>query len=139
MYTALRQTKQPAAAPAKLNLQPDWHTQGTPDNATVEYLDRQNNLMARVQYRSNGSVRMVTYFNLPGNAQRRDFWDTAGHVAVTQSINANTGRVTNENFYRVDGSVVLIKEYGTDAEHIHVLDEQRNVIQELASTKALIS
>lgn len=133
MYTALRQTKQPAAAPAKLNLQPDWHTQGTPDNATVEYLDGQNNLMARVQYRSNGSVRMVTYFNLPGNAQRRDFWDAAGHVAVTQSINANTGRVTNENFYRVDGSVVLIKEYDTDAEHIHVLDEQRNVIQELAS------
>ncbi|ERL63723.1 hypothetical protein L248_2241 [Schleiferilactobacillus shenzhenensis LY-73] len=136
MYTALRQTDRPAAAPAQLNLQPDWHTQPTPDNSTVEYLDSHNQLMARVQYRTTGQVRLVTYFN-PGEAERRDFWDLAGHIAVTQSINTATGHVTNENFYRTDGTVVLIKEYSEGGEHIHVLDEQRNVVQELDSDAAL--
>ncbi|MCI1913210.1 MAG: hypothetical protein LKJ06_09270 [Schleiferilactobacillus harbinensis] len=136
MYTALRQTQQPAAQ-ARLNVQPDWVTRATPDNQTVEYLTPANKLAARVQYRQNGKIRSVTYFNLPGGAQRRDFWDPDGRVAVTQSVNAQTGRVTNENFYRVDGSVVLIKEYQNNQEQIHVLAEDRHVLQEFTSDDAL--
>lgn len=137
LYTAMRQTQNRPAAPAQLQLQPDWRSRSTPDNATLEYVDSHNQLMARVQYRPSGAVRIVTYYNVPGDVNRRDFWDEAGHIAVTQSVNAEDSRVTNENFYRIDGTVVLIKEYGSQGETIHVLDDQRNVIQELHSDTQL--
>ena len=95
---------------------PNWQYKRNGDQQIVSIADDGGNLIMDLKYRKDGAIWYITYFN-GSIATRRDVYDAAGFLSVTQYLDRNNNaQVTLENFYRPDHSVAMIKQYGNEHE-----------------------
>ncbi|MFD1671083.1 hypothetical protein ACFQ5M_03110 [Agrilactobacillus yilanensis] len=93
-----------------------------------------------IKRRDNKSLWLITYF-WEDKPIKRDIFDTYGRLSVTQMIDRTDSQfVTNETFYRDNGSIVLIKDYDHQGRlQIQLLNEANILIDIFATEQDLIA
>jgi hypothetical protein len=89
----------------------------------------------QLKRRDDDTLWYVLYYS-QGKVIKRDVFDLEGQLSATQYLDQNNAnRVVSENFYRTNGSLVLVKEYNeNDKETIQLLNEA-GVLLEVFSTE----
>lgn len=136
LYQSLQDSDQPQAAADNIIPQnDDW--QYTKDEATHSELvrDQNNQPVMQLKRRDDDTLWYVLYYS-QGKVIKRDVFDLEGQLSATQYLDQNNAnRVVSENFYRTNGSLVLVKEYNeNDKETIQLLNEA-GVLLEVFSTE----
>ncbi|MFD0897222.1 coiled-coil domain-containing protein [Loigolactobacillus binensis] len=136
LYESLQDSDQPQAAADNIIPQnDDW--QYTKDENTHSELvrDQNNQPVMQLKRRDDDTLWYVLYYS-QGKVIKRDVFDLAGQLSATQYLDQNNAnRVVSENFYRTNGSLVLVKEYNeNDKETIQLLNEA-GVLLEVFSTE----
>ncbi|MFC6171290.1 hypothetical protein ACFQGP_12085 [Loigolactobacillus jiayinensis] len=136
LYQSLQDSDQPQASADNIIPQnDDW--QYTKDEATHSELvrDQNNQPVMQLKRRDDDTLWFVLYYS-QGKVIKRDVFDLEGQLSATQYLDQNNAnRVVSENFYRTNGSLVLVKEYNeNDKETIQLLNEA-GVLLEVFSTE----
>ncbi|MFL2030269.1 coiled-coil domain-containing protein [Loigolactobacillus zhaoyuanensis] len=136
LYQALQDSDQPKAVTDNIIPQNnDW--QYTKDEGTHSELvrDQNNQPVMQLKRRDDDTLWYVLYYS-QGKVIKRDVFDLEGQLSATQYLDQNNAnRVVSENFYRTNGSLVLVKEYNEkDKETIQLLNEA-GVLLEVFSTE----
>lgn len=97
------------------------------DNNKDKVLDADNNLIMEIARDSNQNLQVIRHYK-DGKLISRDIFDVNGVISATQFYDHHDpNKVVRENFYRQDGTLVLIKSY-TDDEPAIQLFTQGNVL-----------
>ncbi|ANK61006.1 hypothetical protein AYR54_11510 [Loigolactobacillus backii] len=140
LYQSLQETEKPGTVKEDIIPQnADW--QYVKDDAThsetVKNEDDQP--VMQVKRRADNSLWYVLYYS-QGKVIKRDVFDLKGQLSATQYLDQkNVNRVVSENFYRTNGSLVLVKEYNDDnKETIQLLNESGILLEVFSSENELI-
>ncbi|MBW4803456.1 hypothetical protein Lcor42L_12085 [Loigolactobacillus coryniformis subsp. torquens] len=136
LYQSLQDSDQPQAAADNIIPQnDDW--QYTKDEATHSELvrDQNNQPVMQLKRRDDDTLWYVLYYS-QGKVIKRDVFDLEGQLSATQYLDQNNAnRVVSENFYRTNGSLVLVKEYNENEKETIQLLNEAGVLLEVFSTE----
>lgn len=140
LYQSLQESDQPQARSDNIIPQnDDW--QYTKDDATHSELvrDQNNQPVMQLKRRDDDTLWYVLYYS-QGKVIKRDVFDLQGRLSATQYLDQNNAnRVVSENFYRTNGSLVLVKEYNeNNKENIQLLNEAGVLLEVFSNENELI-
>lgn len=91
-------------------------------------------LVMVIYYQDDNQVHVIEHYR-DNNMISRDIFDHNGAISATQYFDqVNSKRVIRENFYRTDGSLVLIKSYQDNEPYIQLLSRS-NVLESIFNSE----
>ncbi|KRO00336.1 hypothetical protein [Companilactobacillus kimchiensis] len=138
MYNELqgRNTNVPVT-PAEIPFDADYQVQHTSDKVD-KILDADDKLVMEVSRSANHQLQIIRHYK-SNSLLSRDIFDVNGVISATQFYDhRNANKVVRENFYRQDGTLVLIKSYTADEPYIQLFSEGNVLISTFDSDEELI-
>ncbi|AKP67232.1 hypothetical protein [Companilactobacillus ginsenosidimutans] len=115
-----------AVSPAEIPFEENYRIEHDTDKNIDKVYD-EDNLIMEVARNNRGQLKVIRHYD-KDKLLSRDIFDVNGVNSATQFYDPqNPNRVVRENFYRQDGTLVMIKSY-TDSEPFIQLFSQGNVL-----------
>jgi len=125
------------ATPAEIPFEESYRIQHVSDK-TDKILDADDNLIMEVSRTSNQQLQVIRHYS-GGKLLSRDIFDVNGVISATQFYDHHDpNKVVRENFYRQDGTLVLIKSYTNDDPYIQLFTQGNVLISTFATDEELI-
>ncbi|WP_125567072.1 hypothetical protein [Companilactobacillus insicii] len=126
-----------AATPAEIPFEESYRIQHISDK-TDKILDADDNLVMEVSRTANQQLQVIRHYS-NGKLLSRDIFDANGVISATQFYNHHDpNKVIRENFYRQDGTLVLIKSYTNDDPYIQLFTQGNVLISTFDTDEDLI-
>ncbi|HCD07766.1 hypothetical protein NV391_00800 [Companilactobacillus crustorum] len=123
--------------PAEIPFDADYRVQHVSDKVD-KILDANDKLVMEVSRNMNHQLQIIRHYK-DSNLLSRDIFDVNGVISATQFYDhRNANKVVRENFYRQDGTLVLIKSYTADEPYIQLFSEGNVLISTFDSDEDLI-
>lgn len=123
--------------PAEIPFDADYRVQHVTDKVD-KILDANDKLVMEVSRDSNHQLQIIRHYK-DDQLLSRDIFDVNGVISATQFYDhRNANKVVRENFYRQDGTLVLIKSYTGDEPYIQLFSEGNVLISTFDSDEDLI-
>jgi len=123
--------------PAEIPFDADYRVQHVNDKVD-KILDANDKLVMEVSRTANHQLQIIRHYKDNGLLSR-DIFDVNGVISATQFYDhRNANKVVRENFYRQDGTLVLIKSYTADEPYIQLFSEGNVLISTFDSDEELI-
>ena len=123
--------------PAEIPFDADYRVQHVSDKVD-KILDANDKLVMEVSRSSNHQLQIIRHYK-DNSLLSRDIFDVNGVISATQFYDhRNANKVVRENFYRQDGTLVLIKSYTADEPYIQLFSEGNVLISTFDSDEELI-
>ncbi|APX71932.1 hypothetical protein M5C72_01975 [Companilactobacillus allii] len=125
------------ATPAEIPFEESYRIQHVNDK-TDKILDADDNLVMEVSRTSNQQLQVIRHYN-DSKLLSRDIFDVNGVISATQFYDHHDpNKVVRENFYRQDGTLVLIKSYTNDEPYIQLFTQGNVLISTFDTDEGLI-
>jgi len=126
-----------AATPAEIPFEESYRIQHISDR-TDKILDANDNLVMEVSRTSNQQLQVIRHYS-NSKLLSRDIFDVNGVISATQFYDHHDpNKVVRENFYRQDGTLVLIKSYTNDDPYIQLFTQGNVLISTFDTDEDLI-
>ncbi|GEO48258.1 hypothetical protein [Companilactobacillus kimchii] len=123
--------------PAEIPFDADYRVQHVTDKVD-KILDANDKLVMEVSRDSNHQLQIIRHYK-DDQVLSRDIFDVNGVISATQFYDhRNANKVVRENFYRQDGTLVLIKSYTGDEPYIQLFSEGNVLMSTFDSDEDLI-
>ncbi|TGD22578.1 hypothetical protein EGT49_08670 [Companilactobacillus suantsaicola] len=123
--------------PAEIPFDPNYRVQHMSDKVD-KILDAKDNLVMEVSRDDNHQLQIIRHYK-DNQVLSRDIFDVNGVISATQFYDhKNANKVVRENFYRQNGTLVLIKSYTGDEPYIQLFSEGNVLISTFDSDEDLI-
>ncbi|AYE39040.1 hypothetical protein D1B17_10520 [Companilactobacillus zhachilii] len=123
--------------PAEIPFDADYRVQHVSDKVD-KILDANDKLVMEVSRSANHQLQIIRHYKDNGLLSR-DIFDVNGVISATQFYDhRNANKVVRENFYRQDGTLVLIKSYTSNEPYIQLFSEGNVLISTFDSDEELI-
>jgi len=123
--------------PAEIPFDADYRVQHVSDKVD-KILDADDKLVMEVSRTANHQLQIIRHYK-DNSLLSRDIFDVNGVISATQFYDhRNANKVVRENFYRQDGTLVLIKSYTADEPYIQLFSEGNVLISTFDSDEELI-
>ncbi|MQS76260.1 hypothetical protein FHL06_07665 [Lactobacillus halodurans] len=123
--------------PAEIPFDADYRVQHVSDKVD-KILDANDKLVMEVSRSSNHQLQIIRHYK-DTKLLSRDIFDFNGVISATQFYDhRNANKVVRENFYRQDGTLVLIKSYTSDEPYIQLFSEGNVLMSTFDSDEDLI-
>jgi len=123
--------------PAEIPFDADYRVQHVSDKVD-KILNAEDKLVMEVSRSSNHQLQIIRHYK-DNSVLSRDIFDVNGVISATQFYDhRNANKVVRENFYRQDGTLVLIKSYTGDEPYIQLFSEGNVLISTFDSDEELI-
>ncbi len=123
--------------PAEIPFDADYRVQHVSDKVD-KILNADDKLVMEVSRSSNHQLQIIRHYK-DNSLLSRDIFDVNGVISATQFYDhRNSNKVVRENFYRQDGTLVLIKSYTGDEPYIQLFSEGNVLISTFDSDEELI-
>lgn len=138
MYNDLQGRNQNVSvAPAEIPYEDDYRIEHVDDKNIDKVYDGEH-LIMEVARNNRGQLKVIRHYN-DRKLLSRDIFDVNGVNSATQFYDPqNPNRVIRENFYRQDGTLVLIKSYTDDEPFIQLFSAGNVLISTFESDEELI-
>ena len=104
----------------------------------IKILDADDKLVMEVSRTANHQLQIIRHYK-DNSLLSRDIFDVNGVISATQFYDhRNANKVVRENFYRQDGTLVLIKSYTANEPYIQLFSEGNVLISTFDSDEELI-
>lgn len=125
------------ATPAEIPFDANYRVQHVTDKVD-KILDSDDKLVMEVSRNANHQLQIIRHYR-KDNLLSRDIFDVNGVISATQFYDhRDANKVVRENFYRQDGTLVLIKSYTNDEPYIQLFSEGNVLISTFDSDEDLI-
>ncbi|KRK39824.1 hypothetical protein [Loigolactobacillus bifermentans] len=141
LYQSLQETEKPGVVKEDFIPQnDDWEYSKDEATHSETVRDQDKQPVMQVKWRPNETLWYILYFS-QGNVIKRDVFDLKGRLSATQYLDPNNAKkVVSENFYRTNGSLVLVKEYNDDnKETIQLLNESGVLLEVFSAENELLA
>lgn len=123
--------------PAEIPFDADYRVQHVSDKVD-KILDADDKLVMEVSRTANHQLQIIRHYK-DNSLLSRDIFDVNGVISATQFYDhRNANKVVRENFYRQDGTLVLIKSYTANEPYIQLFSEGNVLISTFDSDEELI-
>ena len=123
--------------PAEIPFDADYRVQHVSDKVD-KILNAEDKLVMEVSRTANHQLQIIRHYK-DDSLLSRDIFDVNGVISATQFYDhRNANKVVRENFYRQDGTLVLIKSYTADEPYIQLFSEGNVLISTFDSDEELI-
>lgn len=123
--------------PAEIPFDADYRVQHVSDKVD-KILDANDKLVMEVSRSANHQLQIIRHYK-DNSLLSRDIFDVNGVISATQFYDhRNANKVVRENFYRQDGTLVLIKSYTSNEPYIQLFSEGNVLISTFDSDEELI-
>lgn len=123
--------------PAEIPFDADYRVQHVSDKVD-KILDSSDKLVMEVSRNSNHQLQIIRHYK-DDQVLSRDIFDVNGVISATQFYDhRDPDKVVRENFYRQDGTLVLIKSYTGDEPYIQLFSEGNVLISTFDNDEDLI-
>lgn len=138
MYNELQgRNSNVAVTPAEIPFDANYRVQHVSDKVD-KILDADDNLVMEVSRSANHQLQIIRHYK-NDKVLSRDIFDVNGVISATQFYDhRNSNKVVRENFYRQDGTLVLIKSYTNDEPYIQLFSEGNVLISTFDNDEDLI-
>ncbi|GEO79217.1 hypothetical protein FD29_GL000466 [Companilactobacillus mindensis DSM 14500] len=138
MYNELQgRNSNVTVAPAEIPFDENYRVQHVSDKVD-KILNADDKLIMEVSRSANHQLQIIRHYK-NNNLLSRDIFDVNGVISATQFYDhRNANKVVRENFYRQDGTLVLIKSYTADEPYIQLFSEGNVLISTFDSDEELI-
>lgn len=104
------------------------------ENRADKVYDAKQQLIMIIYYQSEKQIHVIEHYR-ENVVISRDIFDRNGAISATQYFDqSNNKRIIRENFYRTDGSLVLIKSYQDNEPYIQLLSRS-NVLMAIFNSE----
>lgn len=125
-------------APAEIPFDADYRVQHVSDKVD-KILDADDKLVMEVSRNANHQLQIIRHYKDGSQLLSRDIFDVNGVISATQFYDhRNANKVVRENFYRQDGTLVLIKSYTAEEPYIQLFSEGNVLISTFDNDEDLI-
>jgi myosin heavy subunit len=141
LYQSLQETEKPGVVKEDfIPKNDDWEYSKDEATHSETVRDQDKQPVMQVKWRPNETLWYILYFS-QGNVIKRDVFDLKGRLSATQYLDpTNAKKVVSENFYRTNGSLVLVKEYNDDnKETIQLLNESGVLLEVFSAENELLA
>lgn len=123
--------------PAEIPFDADYRVQHVSDKVD-KILDADDKLVMEVSRSANHQLQIIRHYK-NNSLLSRDIFDINGVISATQFYDhRNANKVVRENFYRQDGTLVMIKSYTSDEPYIQLFSEGNVLISTFDNDEDLI-
>ncbi|WP_119327148.1 hypothetical protein [Companilactobacillus musae] len=138
MYNELQERSlNTSVTPAEIPFDADYRVQHVNDKVD-KILDADDKLIMEVSRGASHQLQIIRHYK-DNKVLSRDIFDLNGVISATQFYDhRNANKVVRENFYRQDGTLVLIKSYTADEPYIQLFSEGNVLISTFDSDEELI-
>ncbi|MCD2255556.1 hypothetical protein FHQ08_02365 [Lactobacillus sp. CC-MHH1034] len=129
-YQDLQEFNRNLAKQAKVDvpMTANMSTVHDPENNADKVYDQDQQLLMAIYYQNDHQIHVIEHFR-DNTVISRDIFDANGAISATQYFDqVNSKRVIRENFYRTDGSLVLIKSYQDNEPYIQLLSRSNVLV-----------
>lgn len=125
------------ATPAEIPFEESYRIQHVSDK-TDKILDANDELVMEVSRTANQQLQVIRHYS-NSKLLSRDIFDVNGVISATQFYDHHDpNKVVRENFYRQDGTLVLIKSYTNDEPYIQLFTQGNVLISTFDTDEGLI-
>ena len=126
-----------SVTPAEIPFEEDYRIEHD-DDKNIDRVYDGDNLVMEVARDNRGNLKVIRHYD-KRKLLSRDIFDVYGVNSATQFYDPqNPNRVIRENFYRQDGTLVLIKSYTEEEPFIQLFSQGNVLISTFASDEELI-
>ncbi|KRK64629.1 hypothetical protein FC72_GL002037 [Companilactobacillus tucceti DSM 20183] len=123
--------------PAEVPFEEDYHVEHLDDNKD-KIINSNNELIMEVSRDNDQNLQVIRHYK-KGKLLSRDIFDVNGVISATQFYDHHDpNKVVRENFYRQDGTLVMIKSYTDDEPLIQLFTPGNVLINTFESDDELI-
>lgn len=123
--------------PAEIPFDENYRVQHVSDKVD-KILNADDKLIMEVSRSANHQLQIIRHYK-NNSLLSRDIFDVNGVISATQFYDhRNANKVVRENFYRQDGTLVLIKSYTSEEPYIQLFSEGNVLISTFDSDEELI-